>query len=376
LRHWRSSARNVARTDSPNHVQLQRLPHTLTAGPVSARGLLDRRIVMPRLIGISIASVALLASAPEALACGATPEPYWTIASTLPRENGILPTDGALIVRAAPSPASSGGTPPITFTVSEEGSADSIAGVTEVWFSDTPSMSWHSLSPLKPSTSYQAMVRIDQQTLPTSSGPTDLTWKFSTSAQPTAPLALEGSLLVVTEDYQRDIQQCDTNDCGSFNCRVTGKEPAVRAKITLPIARGGYAIDGYRAWLHYSANNPQVFDGPGEGHPSGYSEVNLASLLTMHEGESQEVVVPLFEEADPYEPCFALNVVDPTDHAVHPEPKCIGAFKPSAAMKGTESGGHCAMSSGAPHRGATAMGYLGLVVLCGIRVSRRRARNG
>lgn len=319
----------------------------------------------PRLVWTSAISAILLVAARDASACGASPPPYWTIASTLPAEGGVIPYDGALIVRAAASP-SPGGPIPVSFVVTEEGSADGIMGHSEDWSYDPPSEVWNPLVALKPSTRYQGIVSIQQATLPMGpAGPTGLIWGFSTTAEAVAPITLEGSLVVVVEDYQRDIQECDSNDCGSFNCRVTGQEPAVRAKISLPIVRGGYAVAGYAAWLHYTANSPQTYDGPGEGHPPSNSPIGIPKNLTLHEGEALEVEVPLVEEADPYEPCFALNVWDPTGHAVHAEPKCIGAFKPAAGMKraAVQSGCHCTMSSETPRGLAAAMGYLGLIAL-------------
>src|SRR5690348_16164891 len=97
-------------------------------------------------------SAVFSAGAPHALACGATPPSYWTIGSTIPAAGGLIPPDGALIVRAMGSPASTGSVP-MSFVVVEEGSADVIAGQSSAWLDSQPvvpgsSVVWTPSAPL------------------------------------------------------------------------------------------------------------------------------------------------------------------------------------------------------------------------------------
>lgn len=296
--------------------------------------LTDKERMRFELIASLVSVVVLAAGAPRpAQACGASPSPYWTLAGSVPEDKAVgVPRDLGivLITRAWINEPGGPGFPYDSHSVRlYEAATD-----TEVpihadisWMSDRPTNAWRPDAPLAPDTEYRVEAMLaDQGPLPAEvSGPTELTFTFTTGADLAPAIEVAGELAMELEAY--DEEQLDCGPCGNGTCVPAGTVRRVRARVTIPALSGGFGDDGYRGWLAVRPDVPATFAGPGE--PSDGSGLGSTSYVSIVPGAPTVVYVPLSELDRTYRPCFSLGAWDPGGHMSPVAPVCFDAVRPA-----------------------------------------------
>jgi hypothetical protein len=169
---------------------------------------------------------------------------------------------------------------------------------------------------------------------PGAEGPLMGRFTFQTGDDLTPPLTLAGPLRVRLETYDSDVITCETHtSCGPVGCKKTGTERALRARVTVPAARGGLDFDGYRGIMYFTDNAPVTFSGEGEGRGAPGGLIYGGHYLELRPGVETEVLTNVIDEHGPYTPCFSLNVWDPGGHAVQADPICLPPIVPSEHVR-------------------------------------------
>lgn len=180
-------------------------------------------------------------------------------------------------------------------TLTEVDSGRVVPGKTEIIRAAGMALGHTPAEPLRPRTRYRVEAALMPETQPPKAiaGPSSLSFVFETGDGTYAPLQLEGGLRVALETYDEPVFKCAVeNPCGgSSHCRAVGSRRALRARVTLPIVRGGVAFAGYSGWLWLTDNTPKPFSGPGEGRRIGPGIVGLPNLVTLEPGLERAWVV-------------------------------------------------------------------------------------
>jgi hypothetical protein len=305
-----------------------------------------------------------------AMACGAARAPYVTLADGLPTARAGLPRDGAVVVRGkfwAPS----GGAFNFAQVRLVDQLGNQIPARDESWYSTEPSMAVRPMVPLPPRTRFfvEATVLDPEMTArpPGADGPQTLRLEYETGDELASPLTLAGPLKVTLEPFVADVLECEGGTgCSPGQCTKVGTRPALRARIVVPAATGGVDFDGYRGWLRFNDNVPATFAGPGEGSKGGPGNVNLAHWIDVRPGVQTEIVQEIVDEAEPYVPCFALNLWDPAGHAVQAPPVCL------TEVQGQRDGAGCSTVPGTNRR--PGLPVIALAAGAALVVFRRRRR--
>jgi MYXO-CTERM domain-containing protein len=195
----------------------------------------------------------------------------------------------------------------------------------------TPRLVWVPRQPLTPSTTYEASFNTGYEGAP------DHVWQFTTGQTTTPPIALEGELsaeLVPGIDPILDCPQC------SGACVQTGERNVTKALVRLPRVKGGFAGRTGHVWL--TDDTPYDFREPRKLPPLPNEQhlVSLSSFVVFGDDglPTQDVLITLPEESEPYRPCFAFVVSDERSEGAFAEPFCLDeAFPLSSAQPETVS---------------------------------------
>jgi len=117
------------------------------------------------------------------------------------------------------------------------------------------------------------------------------------------------------------------NNCGT-GCTANGSVRALRARVSIPAVEGGFAPEGYAAWLWITNDQPhELPDG------RGGTLVNLGGIQRVERFGATDVLVSVPSEDQPYAPCFTLRVFDPAGHFVDAPPSCLARQDINATIR-------------------------------------------
>jgi len=291
---------------------------------------------------------------PRARACGSAPEPNWTLTGSLPEDGAVdVPRDlGIVLFGQAWGDEPAEAEFDVTFA-SAVGSVHLLEAATgtEVpirgisWMSHRPSAAWHPDAPLAPRTVYRVEAELrNQATMPPEvTGPTRLTFTFTTGDDFAPPLETTGNLAMELEGYDRPVFT-NCGPCGDGR-EAAGTVRDIRARVILPALRGGVDDDGYRGWLAVRTDAPATFDATGEPN-DGAGWVGTV-YVPIAPGAPMVVHAPLRDVGHVYLLCALLGAWDPAGHLSRPEPVCIDETRRSdllATEVATSGGASCAVT--------------------------------
>jgi MYXO-CTERM domain-containing protein len=274
-----------------------------------------------------VGAVALQLASRNAEACGSMPPAYWTVSAIGSLKD--VPTDGAIFIRGK-AWASAGDRTNFTNSlrvVVRDAAGIPVPGVLETWYEAAePTATWHPAQLLAPGATYDVEASATSQIERPAdvTGSAQLKINFQTVAAESPPLEVSGAVQVALETYDLPLLK-DCNDCGT-GCTTDGSVRALRARIRVPAASGGFAPDGYAAVVWLTDDHPFAFpDGTGPG------QVRIGGREKLLTGQTAEVLRDVPEENQAYAPCIAVRVLDPAGHFVDTSPVCL----PSLDVKAT-----------------------------------------
>jgi hypothetical protein len=334
--------------------------------------------------------IGALTAVGHARACGASPPAYWTLSGALPASGQTIPTDGAVLLigkawadvypnRSGEELINDG------LAVSVRDAADAlVAGKLETWwYGGDAVVAWRPTSPLPASSSFRLEATARSSTARPAGvvGDTVLRTDFATGPGPAAALRLAGDVAVRLETYQAELFK-NCNNCGT-GCTPNGSVRALRARVTLPATEGGFAPDGYLAWVWMTNDRPHDLpDG------RGGTLVNLGGVCHLEPGKPAEVLLSVPGEEQPYSPCITTRIFDPAGHFTDPPPLCLPRIDvnetirmldgaPATSPPPTPSEGGCAVApSTSASAGLPGALLLLLIVAVVVRVGRARSERG
>lgn len=333
-------------------------------------------------LAASIAVVVVLAAGvpQRARACGASPTPYFTLAGSVPEDGAVgVPRDLGIVLIAdawwdVPDvPAIFPGFPPTSIHLFDA-ATDTEIPVHEVpWMSGPPTAAWHPDAPLAPRTAYRVeAVLADQGWMPPeASGPTRLTFTFTTGDDLAPALEATGELAMELETYDRQLF-ANCGPCGD-GCVPAGTVRDVRARITIPALGGGFDQDGYRAWAAVREDVPATFDTPGE--PNDGAGVVPTVYAPLVAGTPTVVYGAIPDLDRSYRACVSLGAWDPAGHMASVAPVCLDAKRPSdllAAELPPDAAASCAVTP----RGSRGAAWLAPIAIVLAAARRRRPALG
>lgn len=280
-------------------------------------------------MGVAFASLGLAPAA--ALACGASPEAYWTVRDFL-TDSGTVAVDGAFVVTGKswtdvyPDRGSGEFAQTVRVDVNDDAGVV-VQGITDAWWSSHgAAVAWRPASALVPGARYQAVVRTASLvSRPQGADGVDvLRAEFRASEGRAPQLKLSGALQVGIESYdQPRFKDCICGQCSTPD----GTVRALRARITIPAVDGGSAPGGYAAWVWLSDDVAhELPDG------RGGSLVNLGGIERLPRGRATEVVRDIPAEDRAYAPCISVRVMDAADHHVDAMSICLAPLDVAATI--------------------------------------------
>ncbi len=273
-----------------------------------------------RLLAASlVAALLLTARSRPAQACGATPPPYVTLATSQPADGATnRAPDAPLVIHGTAWPTTSApvslgyaAIDAVKVQVQAAGTTTPVAGQVGIFFDR---IVWLPDAPLAASTTYEVSLHVvNQEPAPAGAiGPLDQHLSFTTGTALLAPFALTSEPTYTFEP--RDFSYCPPgetiNDCGQCSQSAMRSSPAVT--VTPPTVSGGASSEGVfvTAWLT-----------SGDGLPAG--TVNLGSGLAP--GQPGPIVLPIPEEDAPYQACLHVEVSDAAGHRITTDTRCFEA---------------------------------------------------
>ncbi len=328
--------------------------------------------------------IALAAAAPRrASACGALPTPYFTLIGSVPADGAVgVPRDLGIVLSARAwgyEPEGSAIFPGFVTTSIHlfEVATDAEVPLRSIpWMSGLPTAAWYPVAPLAPRTGYRVeAVLADQGAMPAEvTGPTRLTFRFTTGDELAPALEALGGLAMELETYDRDVFDC--GPCGS-GCVTAGTVRDVRARITIPALRGGFDQDGYRGWVAVREDTPATFGAPGE--PDDGAGIFPTVYVPFAPGAPTIVYAPVADLDRSYRACVSLGAWDPAGHMPSVAPVCLDAMRPSDLLAAEAppgaSAGCAVMPRVSPDAAWVAPLALALAAARPWRRARRRARS-
>lgn len=214
------------------------------------------------------------------------------------------------------------------------------------WYAEQPSAAWYPEQALLPNHTYRLLAQVDDGQSPP--GPVSST--FTTGDARLESLSLEGDIEVSLEGYDELVHECQSfNSCGPSDCVPVGTRRALRARLTLPAARGGQTVDGrYGSRLYLTDATPPLLTEPnveGRPHQEDQHEIFGAGYLELSAGQHLQRELSLPQESFAYAPCFTWVVWDPAGNKQELS-KCLPALSPADYL--TLSGASAATPADAP----------------------------
>jgi hypothetical protein len=345
-----------------------------------------------RFVHVACVTAASLVLAPRlASACGSSPPTEWKLTGVLPTAGTPVPIDGAVLVtRESLTPVGEGSLDAASVVVHVYDATATVAveipGTAFGWLDAPSTLVWMPKAPLPPNGRFrlEATVGAPSSAPATTEGLT-VSVEFATSGGVAPPVQVMGELAVTYEAYDEPILTQCPSGCG-YPCPPSGQTMRrLRARMTIPPVQGGFAPDGYLAWLwvsdqhpHNPADNPLSVTGGGG---------DLGGLEHLVAAQPTVVTLPIPVETGDYTPCLATRAFDPVGHFADTSiclPKLDVAATIASLSQGRDSAsnappvytspssasGGCAISGAPP---AHAWGVL--VALALVAVARRAVRN-
>lgn len=337
-------------------------------------------------LGIALLGVvAGLSHSGSARACGASPTPFYVVASQAP-DGDATPLNAPLVVLLREEPSIPEG-PQLaaSLTLTKEGADETVAlralgyGLEQAWIP---------VEQLEPETTYAARFNTGYEGIP------DTSWTFTTGSEAAPALSLEGALEATLEQGMGVFQSCPPTACP---CGCTGADsaasctsydiPVTRARVKIPRAADGFA--GRRGTLYVTDDKPYDVTPPSKTAPEPYTGLNvsISQFVDLDDPSVTEVVIDLPEENVDYRPCFAFSARDARGDQATIQSLCLDEVVPTYAHgsdnpdsgndlvddvlepKGTSEG--CSLSAAPSGSGA----WLALVGLVSVVRRRRAARS-
>lgn len=266
----------------------------------------------------------------DAEACGASPTPFYVVASQAPAGKGT-PLNAPLVVLLREEPTIPEG-PQLaaSLTLTKQGADEAVAlralgyGLEQAWIP---------VEQLEPETTYAARFNTGYEGIP------DTTWTFTTGTEATPALSLEGALQATLEQGMGVFQSCPPNACpcgcsdADRAASCTSLEiPVTRARVKLPRAVDGFA--GRAGTLYVTDDKPYDVSPPAKTAPEPYTgqNVSISQFVNLDDANVTEVVIDLPEEDLDYQPCFAFSARDARGDQATIESVCLDEVVPGYAQ--------------------------------------------
>lgn len=271
-------------------------------------------------------------------ACGARPDPSYTItgvtpvgeASDVPRDTGILISSTSCSGRSAVSA--------ITLIDADTGEASPVLVI--AWSSALPAedlLAFHPVAPLAPQHRYRIeATHRDSPAAPDEQDEEIDVSAFTTSDALLEPLVLAGELqlsLRGTAVYSPAINTCPITAANgaASDCYIPPEfvRRALVVDVTLPAASGGQGL--YRGMLYFSDGAPTSLSDTDPAHYQiNYADPNnFQGGLAANPVPGETLTLPreLDDEGFAYAPCFEFVVWDPAGHVAQAS-TCLPSLSP------------------------------------------------
>lgn len=255
-----------------------------------------------------------------ALACSPPPPTpgYADWGSTIPSNGATnVPLDAAIAVDINHY----GGIPDATevATLTDSVTGESVPGTSAEYYWGRSFLGFKPTTLLAPNHRYlfEAAITTTVARPENASGNERVSIAFTTGESAAPALEVVGKMQVELEDYEApDYSTCSPGMC---TCTPTVTKSDTRAKITLPGAQGGQSERGYFALVMVTRTEPYIF---GEAANSTMAvQANGTAVVGSEPGAT--MTIGGLASADPYVPCFALQIRDLAGQKVVGEPLCL-----------------------------------------------------
>lgn len=313
------------------------------------------------MVGVGIWGVVLaagLAATRPAEACGALPEPWYTVDKQTPLGEGVL-LDAPIVVELKETQVNTTEATIADFQLQlQVVGADVSTTLSPRWSGGRNRVVFVPSRPLNPQSTYRAVFSTGQTLLDGSEGPVPAgaTWEFTTGTAHSEPLALDGELQVSLEAGLDPTYTCTDTSCGPL-CNESGKVSVTKARVKLPRLSGG--VPGrFFGTVALTSDTPYDFTPPSKGSPEPESPVvSLQQPVEYVNGEAMSALITLPSEDAPYTPCFALQVSDDRGNSVVAKSLCLDDTFPSTMNAGAGGGSGAAGHSGLGNDGTPTAGH-------------------
>jgi MYXO-CTERM domain-containing protein len=252
-----------------------------------------------------------------ALACGASPTPYYDIVPGGPKGD-MTPRNAPLVVDLkanANGPVDAGFFPTLTLTKVGSDVAIELKSHGMV----PPRLTWIPIEPLEPETTYQADFNSGYEGVP------DTIWTFTTGRESAPPLSLEGQLEVAFEPGTDTVETCPPpNPCGYDLSKCTTQIVQVtKARVKIPHAIGGFPGRTGELWL--TDDLPYDFSPESKTAPPPYAGQNISVVerVDLDDPSVQDVLITVPDPSVAYRPCFAFAASDGRGDQATTQPLCL-----------------------------------------------------
>lgn len=263
-------------------------------------------------------------------ACAAVPNPYYTIESITPSDGtSDIPRDTVIALQLKIWAGDAVGMSTVDVRVTAVASGEAISGALDAENSLADTRYWKPSTLLQPNTQYRVEVTIESTNPPANvQGANKRTASFTTAANASAPLKLDGSLHATLRSGTLPVLDCGI--CGP--CQQTGERRAVVADVEAPRVSGGLESLGYQAWLTLTDRAAPTFDGAGEGQLDGEHSLSLSQFVHPQPGAANELMFEIPREDPNTDVCFGWNAWDAAGQWQSAAPLCIKATDVDAAF--------------------------------------------
>jgi MYXO-CTERM domain-containing protein len=279
------------------------------------------RVLHCRVVALGVATELLRGGA--ALACGASPIPYYVVAERAPSTAGT-PLNAPVVVELKEDPSGpvlDTFNPSLTLTKARSDIAIELKSL-----GGRPTLVWVPVAALDAETEYEARLNLGYVGIP------DATWTFTTGTKSTPPLSLEGELAVTLEPGSDTILECagDRNlACGASEGCTDRVVAVTKARVKIPRAIAGFPprfgnlrlTDGVPFDFSPASKTPS---------PDGGYDVSVEEYANLDDPSVTEMQITVPDRAVAYRPCFAFSAVDERGDRATSKPLCLEPIAPAA----------------------------------------------
>ncbi|MES1188994.1 MAG: hypothetical protein ABUL60_34580 [Myxococcales bacterium] len=256
----------------------------------------------------------------SALACGASPTPYYVVEQEAPKGD-TTPRNAPLVVELkadASGPVDTGFFPTLTLTRAGSDVAIELKSLGMV----PPRLSWRASESLEPETAYEAHFNSGYEGIP------DTIWTFTTGLDSAPPLSLEGQLEVAFEPGVDTVYTCPSpNPCGNDTAASCTSQvvQVTKARVKIPRAIGGFPRRTGELWL--TDDMPYDFSPDSKTAPEPYQGQNVSKVeyVDLDDPSVQDVLLTVPDPGVAYRPCFAFSASDGRGDQATIQPLCLEA---------------------------------------------------